>query len=65
MVLVASMVLIDQTDVADGATDLVVEHLVALVALAAALATVSNPFVKKSVYLFANSKELSIFANKY
>jgi hypothetical protein len=44
---------------------LVVEHLAALVVLGEALATVFNPFVKKSVNLFANSKELSIFADKY
>ena len=37
----------------------------ALVVLGEALATVFNPFVKKSVNLFANSKELSIFADKY
>jgi hypothetical protein len=62
------VVLMDLADLVVGATAqvvLAVEHLVVLVVLAVALATVFNPFVKKSVNLFENSKELSIFADKY
>jgi hypothetical protein len=62
MVLVVPTVL---ADLAVGATAQVVEHQVVLVAQTEALATVFNPFVKKVSYLFANSKELSIFADKY